>query len=66
MTLPALLAYRQALREQLQRLDAISPTCLHCDHFASGRCAKFDALPPEDFQRTPEACPDWQYDGIPF
>lgn len=66
MTLHELKAYRIALREQLVRFDAISTTCRSCEHFITGTCEKFEATPPEDFQRTPEACAEWVYDGIPF
>jgi hypothetical protein len=67
MTLAQLHAYRMALRDKLRDLDDIRTTCHNCEHFASGKvCAKFDAVPPDEFQRTPDACQEWQHDGIPF
>lgn len=66
MTLAQLQAYRLALRDKLRQLDAIQTTCTHCEHFSIGRCDLFDETPPEAFQRTPEACAEWQYDQIPF
>lgn len=66
MTLAQLQAYRTALRDKLRQLDAIQTTCTHCEHFSIGRCDLFDETPPEEFQRTPEACAEWKYDQIPF
>lgn len=66
MTLHELQAYRLALREKLRQLDGIVATCHACEHFAAGACDKFGATPPEEFQRTPEACAHWKYDGVPF
>jgi hypothetical protein len=66
MTLHELKAYRLALREKLRQLDGIHATCQHCEHFAVGACDKFGATPPEEFQRTPDACAEWQYDEVPF
>ena len=60
-------AYTAALASKLAELQRIQPTCDHCVHFAHAPiCAKFGAAPPEDFRRTPEACDEWQFDGIPF
>lgn len=59
--------YRDALSSKLAELQRIVPDCEHCLHFAHApHCAKFGAAPPEEFRRTPEACPEWQFDGIPF
>ncbi len=67
MTLAELRIYRLALREKLQQLERIHATCEHCEHFAHApRCGKFDAVPPEEFRRTPEACEAWTYDEVPF
>lgn len=67
MTLHELKAYRLALRNKLRQLDGINPTCMSCINFASGTtCQKFGATPPDEFQRTPEACAEWQHDEIPF
>lgn len=67
MTIVELRAVRDALRRRLDELDSIKTTCDHCVHFAHApRCAKFGADVPTEFSRTPESCPDWQYDGIPF
>lgn len=58
---------REALRERLRSLDQIRATCEHCEHFAHApRCAKFDAVPPDDFRHAEGACAEWRYDGIPF
>jgi len=66
MTLQQLQAYRLALRDKLRELERVDATCHGCDHFATGRCALFDEVPPDGFQRTPEACEAWVYDGVPF
>lgn len=60
-------AFRSALAGKLAKLERIEPTCLHCLYFAHApQCAKFGAAVPQDFQRLPEVCPEWQFDGIPF
>lgn len=67
MTLDQLKVYRLALRDKLRQLDGITPTCMSCRNFASGDvCAQFDAMPPEEFRRTPEACASWVHDEVPF
>lgn len=67
MNLQELKTTTNALRSQLQIYERITPTCMHCEHFSSGRiCSKFEAEPPAEFQSTPEACEDWEYDAIPF
>lgn len=67
MTAIELTAVRDALRARLDELDRIQTTCDHCQHFAHApRCTKFDAVPPEDFRRTPGVCEQWRFDGIPF
>lgn len=59
--------YRDALSSKLAELQRIEAICPNCAHFAHApTCAKFGAVPPEEFQRTPEACADWEFDGIPF
>lgn len=67
MTLIEWKAVRDALRSRLAELDRITPTCMHCEHFLNApRCGKFEAVPPQEFRETPEACQHWQYDGVPF
>lgn len=67
MTARELQIVREALRDRLHCLDQIRTTCEHCEHFAHApRCAKFDAVPPEDFRRTEGACEEWRFDGVPF
>lgn len=67
MTAIELKAVRVALRERLDALERITTVCAWCEHFAHApRCAKHGADVPEDFSRTPDACDDWQFDGIPF
>lgn len=67
MTAIELRTVREALRERLATLDKITATCVHCEHFAHApHCAKFDAVPPQDFQRAEGACEDWRFDGVPF
>ncbi len=67
MTAHELHEVREALRSRLASLDRIEATCEHCEHFAHApRCAKFDAIVPADFRRTPGACSEWRFDGIPF
>ena len=36
--------------------------CWDCDHFyrAQSRCQLHNAIPPLEFQETPNACTDWQ------
>lgn len=60
-------AFKSALSAKLAELERIAPTCDHCLHFAQApHCAKFGATPPEEFRRTPESCPEWEWDSIPF
>ena len=67
MKLDTLNELRQALRNKLRELDAISPTCLSCQHFASGRtCDKWQAEPPPEYRTKPGQCTDWEHDRIPF
>ena len=66
MTLHELKAYQLALRDKLRQLDSISATCDQCENFQGGRCEKFAAVPPKEFQHQPGACQEWQYDFIPF
>jgi hypothetical protein len=66
MTLVQLHAYRLALRDKLHELNCLDTTCHGCEHFATGICAYFGETPPATFQRTPEACEAWVYDGVPF
>lgn len=66
MTLQELKAYRIALHEKLSQLNRIVPACKSCEHFLTGTCEKFGATPPDEFQKTPEACAEWVYDQIPF
>lgn len=67
MTLHELKAYRVALSEKLRQLERIVPTCHACEHLGGGDvCTKFDATPPQEFQRQPEACAEWIYDEVPF
>lgn len=67
MNAAELRVFRSALELKLAELQRIEPTCEHCLHFAHApQCAKFGAAVPEEFRRTPEACPEWQFDGIPF
>lgn len=67
MTIIEFKAVRDALRRRLAEFDRMQPTCDSCEHFAHApQCAKFEAAPPEDFRRTPEACEHWQFDGVPF
>ena len=66
MTLAQLQAYRLALRDKLRQLDGIKATCTHCEHFGAGICTHFGETPPDTFQRTPEACEAWKYDGVPW
>ena len=61
-----LMAYREALSCKLRELERIQPTCAQCQHMTAGRCDLFDAVPPAEFQTTPEACEAWEYDGVPF
>ena len=55
-TMPAALIDWQRNRPKL---------CWDCNYFhrESSHCHKHDATPPQQFQETPNACPDWkQYD----
>jgi hypothetical protein len=55
---------KTALKDMLQRLDAIAVTCRSCEHFSNVRCVKYDAVPPPDTIAT--GCPEWEFDGVPF
>lgn len=65
MTAAQLNVQRAALRQSLQRLDAIETNCGHCKQFEMGTCAKHGDV-PEEFQKAADQCPDWTYDAIPF
>jgi hypothetical protein len=39
--------------------------CYNCEFNTGSECAKFNAIPPEDFQQTPGACDQWDQQ-IPF
>jgi hypothetical protein len=66
MTLVQFNATREALRGALAKFEAAAPTCHRCKFFQAARCEKFDSDVPAEFQRTPGACVEWVYDGIPF
>lgn len=66
MTLAQFQAARDALRGALEKFEAAAPTCARCTHFDMGDCKHFGGTPPPEFQKTPEACEAWVYDGIPF
>jgi hypothetical protein len=57
-------AVQQALRNELVRLDAINVACKTCQEWEQTGCAKFDATPPVDVQKT--GCEEWEFDNIPF
>jgi hypothetical protein len=59
-----LTAIRQALRHELVRLDAIAVSCKTCKEWEQTGCAKFDAVPPADVQKT--GCKEWIWDFVPF
>ena len=63
MTLEQFTAARQVLREALAKFP--EPTCHNCKHFSMGACELHGEVPAE-FQKQPEQCGDWQFDGIPF
>jgi hypothetical protein len=65
MSLAAFIAARDAIREAARKFD-LPADCTRCTHFEMGRCRKHDAEIPAEFQRQPEACPDWAFDGIAF
>ena len=64
MTLTELNIKKEALKNMLDRLNAIETNCLQCDHFSNGRCAKYDAPVPQEF--LAEGCDHWEWNGIPF
>jgi hypothetical protein len=66
MTLAQFTAARDALRDALVKFEQASPTCARCAHFEMGDCKHFGVTPPPEFQKTPEACEAWVYDGVPF
>jgi hypothetical protein len=63
MTLEQFKAARQVLRDALEKFR--DPICHNCKHFSMGACEQFGDV-PADFQKTPEACESWVWDGIPF
>lgn len=63
MTLAQFVAARQVLREALAKFP--DPVCHNCKHFEMGTCKEFGDVPAE-FQKTPESCESWVWDGIPF
>lgn len=67
MTAAALRAEIAALESRIKYLRTPTVTCQHCAHFEAGaHCAVAQQQVPEDFQKTPDACPDWVWDEIPF
>lgn len=39
-------------------------SCNNCNHWTRQSCAKFEAVPPPDVQKT--GCDDYEFDEIPF
>lgn len=66
MTLVQFIAAREALRGALAQFERTAPTCQRCTHYDMGNCKKFGTPIPAEFQQQPEACVEWQFDGIPF
>jgi len=67
MSAAELVQVRDALRMRLVELDRIKTTCRHCEHFARAPvCERFGEAPPQEFQATEGACPEWRFDGVPF
>lgn len=54
----------QLFRRELRTLEAIKIHCGNCDHFATGQCKKFQAVPPAEVQAV--GCNEYEYDEIPF
>lgn len=66
MTLDAFLVAREAARKAAAAFERVKPDCRTCTHYDMGRCKQFDQDIPADFQKTPEACAGWEFDGVPF
>lgn len=71
MNRPALIALRDQIRVSLAGVEkviaemdsAIQVGCATCGYYdALGKCAKYDATPPEDVRKV--GCDEW--DGVPF
>jgi len=63
MPLAEFIAARAVLRQALARFP--DPVCANCTNFQMGECKQFGDVPVE-FQKKPEACESWVFDGIPF
>lgn len=57
---------REALRKELQRLDAITPSCSNCNHYLLEMCKVYDQAPPSEWFRGPIDCESWEFDALPF
>jgi len=66
MTAIELKTVRDALRERLRYLDSAKMICNDCENWQGSHCGLYDETPPAEFQRTPEACPEWKWDEVPF
>lgn len=64
MTRAEIQAKIDLFRRELKTLEAIKISCANCDHFATGQCKKFQAVPPAEVQAV--GCDEYEYDEIPF
>lgn len=66
MNLQELNISKKLVRQQLQQLEQIKPSCTSCENFQNNKCAQFGESPPPDWIAGPVECDQWQYDFIPF
>lgn len=67
MNLQELNISKKLVRQQMQQLENIKPSCMSCEHFSSGsKCGHFKAEPPPEWRNGPVECDAWNYDYIPF
>jgi hypothetical protein len=66
MNLSELTIIKQALRNQLNEYDRITPSCNNCEHYKNSVCQHFSASPPPEWVKGPIDCQQWIYDSIPF
>lgn len=64
MNLTQLNSQKEAMREMLRQLEAISVKCGTCKHCHGKTCLKYMSDPPDDVRS--KGCEAWEFDGVPF
>lgn len=59
----------EGLKTDVAYWERNTPSCKNCDDWRpgkqnSGRCSKWDAVPPQDVIET--GCDEWTFDEVPF